>query len=236
MGYDRVDIVADTYKDDSIKSAERIKRGFSREMKISSPQSKVPSDFNIILNNGNNKTQMIELIRDVIETNKVKYLKRLGCKEIYFSTHNECKKFTSDAVSIENELNSNQEEADTKVILHSKHAFDRSPEKTVIVRSPSGDIDIIILMIGMFIDHPEHFYIDTGSGKHRKGFRLSEIILSTEIKLSLLGFHAFTGNYYVSSFYQKGKVICWRVLEKYPKFLQAFQDLGSNWELQDSTF
>ena len=91
-------------------------------------------------------------------------------------------------------------------------------------------------MIGMFIDHPEHFYIDTGSGKHRKGFRLSEIILSTEIKLSLLGFHAFTGNDYVSSFYQKGKVICWRVLEKYPKFLQAFQDLGSNWELQDSTF
>ena len=33
VGYDRVDIVADTYKDDSIKSAERIKRGFLREIK-----------------------------------------------------------------------------------------------------------------------------------------------------------------------------------------------------------
>ena len=135
-------------------------------------------DFNIILNNGENKSRMIELIREVIEENRVECLKWLGHNEIYFSTDNECKKIIHEAVTIENELCSNQEEAETKVILHSKHAFDRSPEKTVIVRSPSGDIDIIALMIAMFIDHPD-FYIDTGGGKYRKGFRLNEINLNT---------------------------------------------------------
>ena len=40
----------------------------------------------------------------------------------------------------------------------------------------------------------------------------------------------------VSSFYRKGKAACWKILEKNPKFLKAFQDLGSNWELTDETF
>ena len=171
-----------------------------------------------------------------MQDNRVKCLEILGCNEIYFSGEMECIRITHEAVSIENNLSSNQEEADTKVVLHSKHAFERSPEKVVIVRSPSGDIDIVVIMIGIFIDQPDHFFIDSGRGKYRKGFRLNEINLNDEIKMSLIGFHAFTGNDYVSSFYRKGKAACLRVLEKNPKFLKAFQDLGSSWELEDETF
>ena len=57
-----------------------------------------------------------------------------------------------------------------------------------------------------------------------------------EVKESLIGFHAFTGNDYVSSFYRKGKGVCWSALEKNPRFLPAFKDLGSTWELAEETF
>ena len=170
VGYARVDILADTYRDTSIKAVERSKRGCSDPIKISSIKSQIPREFNIILRNGKNKTRMIELILEVMEKNILTCLDILGCTEIYFSRDNECKRITHEGVTLENDLCSNQEEADTKVILHSKHAFDRSPEKTVIVRSPSGDTDIIVLMISMFIEHPEYFFIDSGSGKNRKGF------------------------------------------------------------------
>ena len=179
---------------------------------------------------------MIEILLEVIEVKRLECLDLLGCTEIYFSSDNECKRITREGITLENDLCSNQEEADTKVILHSKHAFDRSPEKTVIVRSPSGDTDIIVLMISMFIEHPEYFFIDSVSGKNHKGFRLNEINMDSEVKKSLIGFHAFTGNDYVSSFYQKRKFLCWKILEKNPKFLEAFQDLGSTWELDDKTF
>ena len=132
-----------------------------------------------------------------MQSNGDKCLDILQCTEVYFSEESKCIRITLNDVSIENNLSSNQEEADTKVALHSKHAYERSPEKVVIVRSPSGDIDIVI-MLGMLIDQPDHFFIDSGSGKNRKGFLLNEINLNNDIKNCLIGFHAFTGNYYIS--------------------------------------
>ena len=162
-----------------------------------------------------------------MQNNGDKNLDILGFTEIYFSEENRCIKITHKTVTIENNLSCNQEEVDTKVALHSKHAFERSPEKVVIVRSLSGNIDIIVIILGMFIDQPEYFFMDSGSGKNCKGFLLNEINLDYEIKKCLIGFHAFTGNYYISSFYWKGKEVCWKVLEKNPKFLNAFQEFGS---------
>ena len=52
---------------------------------------------------------------------------------------------------------------------------------------------------------------------------------------SHIDFHVFTGNAYVSSFYRKGKAMCWKVLEKHPKYVVAFQDLGPSWDLKDET-
>ena len=127
-------------------------------------------------------------------------LEMLGCNEIYFSRENECIRINHDAATFENDLTSNQEEADTKAILLSKHAFDRSPEETINVRYPCGKIDINITMICIFMDCPcpEHFYLDIGSGKNRKGLCPDEIDLEPEVKQSLIGYPAFTGNAYVS--------------------------------------
>ena len=58
VGYSRVDIVADTYCKSSIKTVEREARGVSSEIHIKTPKSIIPKDFNVVLNNGNNKRKI----------------------------------------------------------------------------------------------------------------------------------------------------------------------------------
>lgn len=231
-GYKRVDIVADTYQDISIKSTERSKRGSARKIIVRSEKSKIPRDFNAFLKNGENKARMIELIVKVIVQNKVKVLSLLQSEEIFVSTENHCSRITAETIEIEQGLVSNQEEADTKVVLHCIHALNRNPGKNVIVRSPSGDTDIAVIMIGMLIENKTQCFLDNGTGNNRKGLWLSDVDMSEDAKLSLIGFHAFTGNDYISSFFRKGKAVCWKVAEKNPRFLHAFKALGLAWDLQ----
>ena len=87
--FDRVDIVADTYREKSIKSGEITKRGSSSKVIIGSCKSKVPRDFANFLKNGENKTRLIEIISEVIVDNRVKAIKLLQTEVIYISRYQE---------------------------------------------------------------------------------------------------------------------------------------------------
>ena len=70
-GYTRIDIVADTYRENSIKSAERNARGISSKViGVKSLQSKV-SDFLSFLKNRTKPARMIDLIFEFIVENRV---------------------------------------------------------------------------------------------------------------------------------------------------------------------
>jgi len=58
-GHGRVDLVADCYRDFSIKAGEREKRGASEKIMIKSFNTLVPRDMNSFYSNGENKTQLI---------------------------------------------------------------------------------------------------------------------------------------------------------------------------------
>ena len=53
------------------------------------------------------------------------------------------------------ELLSNQGEGDTKVVLHASKSLDDDQDVTVTIRSPSGDMDIAKLMIGLLHQYRE---------------------------------------------------------------------------------
>jgi hypothetical protein len=69
-------------------------------------------------------------------------------------------------------LSSNQEEADTKVILHTLDALEKHDSK-IHLRSPSADTDILVLCIAL-IQNPERVYYDYGVGKNRKSISLND--------------------------------------------------------------
>ena len=102
-------------------------------------------------------------------------------------------------------LSSNQTEADTRVILHTRHAVENT-FMPVFLYSPLGDTDIVVLAISLLTNVSDRVTMIDGSGQHRRIIKLSSlVILLRDIYTWLIGFHAFTGNYFVSSFFKHGK-------------------------------
>ena len=67
-------------------------------------------------------------------------------------------------VATVDELSSNQEEADNKVILHSACAI-KTTEDSINLWSLSGEADIMIIVISL-IDTSKHVLVDYGNGKN----------------------------------------------------------------------
>ena len=168
VGYDRIDIVSDTYRERSLKGPERVKRGTASKVMIQSSHSKIPRNFSEFLKNGENKTRLIETVKDELVAKKTTVLQELKCRSINFSMDGICYGITKDSVEVIDELSSNQEEADTKLLLHAKHAKEMDQNRSVLVRSPSGDVDINVLFTSMFKEDNTDIYIEYGSGKFKK--------------------------------------------------------------------
>ena len=231
-GYSRVDLVADCYRDTSIKSAEREKRGNSANVIISSLQSKVPRDLPKFYSHGENKSQLIKLTFSYIKANPEACLRIFGCEEIILSGDSVTERITSNACENCERLRSNQEEADTKVILHAIDALTIS-QSNVCVRSPSGDTDIVVIALTL-IEEKDRVLLDSGNGDNRKKIWLDEVA-HNDYHHTLIGFHAFTGNDFVSGFFRKGKLACWKTMLKNEQFINAFSSLGTEWSVDDET-
>ena len=63
------------------------------------------------------------------------------------------------------ELSSDQEEADTKVCLHAINVLNEDPNKSVIIRSHSGGVDINVLLTSLIIDSADRVFLDVNTGK-----------------------------------------------------------------------
>ena len=94
----------------------------------------------------------------------MKALDLVNCGELYFSTDNDCRRITRSLSVREESLVSNQEEADTKLVLHSVHALNESPRQKVIVRSSSGDTDVLVILLSKMIGREDKIYPDYGTG------------------------------------------------------------------------
>ena len=114
-GYSRVDIVADSYLDVSIKSSERNQRGESNKVIIKSAYMKIPREFHNFLANGENKTRLVEVVFDVYQNDRLKALDCLNTKRLVLSTEGFCNLLTEAEIVEMDDLRSNQEEADTRV-------------------------------------------------------------------------------------------------------------------------
>ena len=75
--------------------------------------------------------------------------------------------------------------------------------RQAIIRSPSGDTDIIVLTISLLYEFKRHATIDNGTGKQRKSIRIGGLELSEQRCHSLIGLHAFTGNDYFVIIFRK---------------------------------
>ena len=82
----------------------------------------------------------------VKERRRDKYRTKLTSKVLFVTCESDCYEITSQAANIVDELNSTQEETDTRLIQHAAHAA-RSGYKAVVVASE--DTDVFLLLPGV---------------------------------------------------------------------------------------
>ena len=170
------------------------------------------------------KRRLNDIIFDFIIENRSRCLHIVEASKMLLSRDGDCNEITESSVTRLNHLSSNQEEVDTKVILHTVDALQAEDNSKVHLRSPSGDTNILVLAITL-ISTPNRVFYDYGAGKNRKCICLNECHVPRDEKEALIGFYAVTGNDYRSAFFGKEKQKCWKVMLNRESFVTAFKIL-----------
>ena len=142
-------------------------------------------------------------------------------------------KLTAKGQQVEKEelfdLQSDQEETDTRVVLYAKYAA-KMGYQNVRVRSPDSDLFFILLHHSQRIDADILF--DTGTGNFKRLFNITEIAkdLGQMHSTALLGLHGLTGCDTTSSFKGIGKKKPIKILQKMPEFERVLGVLGESWD------
>ena len=125
-------------------------------------------------------------------------------------------------VSEIDELVSNQEETDTRVVLYLNYAA-KLGYKSAVVRTPDTDVFFILLHYAHSI--PLAIYLDTRSGKHRQIVNVSELseFKGADYCTTMLGLYVFTREDVTSAFKSKGKVGPLKKLQNHPRYHATFR-------------
>ena len=127
------------------------------------------------------------------------------------------------------ELASTHEEADTRILLHTKHA---SHDYSAIV-IVAEDTDVFILCLAFQSQIDSAMYIKCGSASRVPCIDVRKVAgaIGQSVCASLLGFYAYTGCDSVSSFSGRGKLAALKLLEDNVNFQETFKQLGHSWTL-----
>ncbi|KAK3722371.1 hypothetical protein QZH41_013693 [Actinostola sp. cb2023] len=133
-------------------------------------------------------------------------------------------------------LQSDQEEADTKMLLH---ALDATTSGATTIRIHSPDTDVLVLVLRRYPDLCDDTSFVTGIGQKHRIIPLKPIYeeLGQHRAAALPGFHSITGADNTGSFVGKGKLSCWKVFEESSQdIITALRDLGTTANPTETTF
>ena len=193
----RLDFVADRYPEISIKNAERRRRASDgvQKVHILSKDQSVPKQWKKYMSCGKNKESLIVFLCEYWST--YTSLRLCGIQSMYITSKDKCYLLTSGSSPNDRvlhhevfELQCDHEEADTRLLLHSKHAAES--HDTIIVKTP--DTDVFFLCIAMRRTIGKNLFVMAGTGNRFRIIDTSAIsnALGEELCSCLPGFHAFS--------------------------------------------
>ena len=232
-GSERIDVVFDVYQDQSIKAAERANRrsedgvAFKQIM----PGHKI-QNWRRLLACTESKNKLTSFLAENWKDQQKR--EKLGNRVMFVTCGDLCLKLTHDSWQEVDELKSSHEEADTRLLLHAKHAADSYPALICV----SEDTDVFIICLALSGDINSKIFIRRG---HKSSVRLVDITklasaLGRDVCTALLGLHPWTGCDTVSSFAGQGKLKALKILLRDEKFKEAFASLGNSWDISNELF
>ena len=157
-------------------------------------------------------------------------------KTIYITAGTEAFQITSNGNNLtclpEPSLESNQEEADTKVFLCATFAAELGYQKVRIVTVDS-DIGILALYYQQKIN--ADLLLEIVTGPNLKIIDISTHDLLVDVTDALPSLHAISGCDTTSCFIGIGKKKCLSILQSNARFLTAMETLGESTELEQNT-
>ena len=147
----------------------------------------------------------------------------------------DCYEITSQAANIVDELNSTQEEADTRLILLAAHAVSRVTRRW-LWHQKNTDIFLLCLAFKCFI--PASMYVKCGTQTRNRYVSISSVVAAVggELCKCLIGMHTFTGCDTVSAFTGRGKITALRLVKQQTSYQEMFKQLGMEWVLSYMLF
>ena len=209
----RIDVVFDTYREDSTKNSERSNRGNTiwiqfRNM-AACQRIQQWSKFLISLAN---KVNLISFL--VAEWKAPKLTEKLNDKQLYVASEKTRLHITNDQWAEVAGLQSNQADADTIIILHAAHAAEEGTRAVVVT---ADDTDVMVLF-QICETKNRVMYIDINKLCHG---------LEDGVCNYLIGMHAYTGCDTVSAFAGRGKLGALKLLRS-EHWQEMFRELGQS--------
>ena len=210
-----VHVVFDQYWESSIKGGERTRRGSSNslEVHIHNPYTTIPRQWAKYIANPQNKVNLCDFVTTTMSNlgrenmaNAKKLIIGGGLKDgerTMCITKTTCKDLE--------ELRSNHEEADTRLLLHAKYATQSSSR--IIVQSPDTDV-IVLCAVHFGAIACDELWFKTGVKDHLRYIPVHAVSQNLGHKFcsALPAFHALTGCDTTSSLAGVGKKKAWVAL------------------------
>ena len=140
----QIHVVFNWYMEKSIKGMTCDRRGCQKSHHVK-PEVPVPTKWKAFLQNDHNKTELISLYPKSLENSGEHYVILLECQELYQSGGHGLKTFL--CTKLQNELvaqlKSNQEESDTRIMLHA--IFAAKTCNNLVICSPDTDALVLLL-------------------------------------------------------------------------------------------
>lgn len=200
FGCQRVDFVGDRYPKISIKDLERQNRaaGGTQMIRISNAKQPVPRQWKKFLSAGQNKEEIMKFLFQHWSTLSSE---KFNGKLVYLTHENECHRFqaTASTLSITEvpELESDHEEADTRLLLHAHHAS--TNHQDIVIRSPDTDVFVIAVYAKESIT--KNLFFATGTLNKKRIINVNAVNAKWKpIAKALPGLHAFTGTIFLYCF------------------------------------
>lgn len=233
----RIDFVADQYPDISIKNTERDKRGSKGQLEVdvSSPQQLCPRQWKKFMANGSNKTSLLNFLVAEWTTNSM-YVRMIGNRTLFVTHGQMCTRISTQDGNIVSEISadlcSNQEEADTRMFLHTSHAS-RSGHRHIAIRSSDIDVEVLACYYQAII--PSELILISGNQTRTRLIQVPKLVdsLGEDTYHVLPSLHALTGCDSDSSFATKGKKKALSIVRENEVLREAVGTLGERIPIED---
>ena len=224
----RIDVVFDRYQESSIKNFKRDIRGQDSGIQVQIlSASMFVRQWRNFLTNMTNKTSLIRFL--VSEWKTKEHSKKIIDHVLYVTCEEKCYKITNEDCHEVLELNSTQEEADGRLLLHAAHAAKEGYTSILLCSE-----DTIVFILGLAFQNSINasLYQKCGTKICTKVIDIRKIAehIGTQVCKALIGLHSYTGCDTVSAFAGKGKISALKTMITSESY-ELFSELGCEWEI-----